>query len=326
MNDKRTALPNARQNPRFAGLGTFCRFPQICHVAPENQPVDWAVYGIPYDGGVTYRPGARFGAQAVRDASRAIRPYHTFHDVNLAEVFSLADAGDAPVSPYSCAETQEQAAAYARGLGSPGHTRLFAVGGDHSIALANMRATYEAQGRPEGGMALIHFDSHIDTVDVVWGEKHTHASVFRRAFEEGLINPSRMITIGIKGPLNMPDDWDYARDQGVEIVSYDDWRREGSSRIDEFADALGEAPTYLSFDIDVVDPAFAPGTGTPSFGGFTSGEAIDLLRRFGGVNLVGADLVEVLPDLDPSGITAGLAAQVLFEILCLDAVRVGRGA
>lgn len=322
---KKTILPDARLSPRFAGIATFCRFPQICHVSGEHQPVDWAVYGIPYDGAVTYRPGARFGPRAVREASQYVKPYHMTHDVHLTETLSIADAGDAPVSPYSCRRTQDVASDYALNLGDPASTKLLSIGGDHSTALANMRATWKRRGGPKGGMAALHFDSHIDTVDEIWGEKHTHGSVFRRAIEEGLIDPKRMLSVGMKGPLNRPDDFDYARDQGVTLVTYDQWRREGPGIINDFVNGLGRDEAYLSFDIDVVDPAFAPGTGTLSVGGFTSAEIFDLLRSLAGANIVGADVVEVLPDRDPTGITSLLASHIVFEILCLDAVWKKRG-
>ncbi len=313
----RTRLPNARQFPRFAGIATFCRFPTIETLAT---PPDWALYGIPFDGGVTYRPGARFGPRAIREQSAYVKPYHLEHDLNLAERLSLCDAGDAPVRPYSTRETQEAACAFALSLGD-GHTRLLAVGGDHSIALANLRATHKrhGDGRP---LAVLHFDSHLDTVDVAWGEKHTHASPFIRAIEENLIDPKRMLSVGIKGPLNTAADLDYGRQQGIELVTWADWRhRNGAERINTFVQRLvrsGE-PVYLTFDIDSIDPAYAPGTGTPSVGGFTSAEALDLVRACRGVNLVGADVVEVLPALDPAGITALLAAHIVFEILCLAA-------
>ncbi len=365
---KKTVLPDARVSPRFAGVATFCRFPLLAEVAAENSPVDWVVYGAPYDGGVTYRPGARFGPRAVREASQYVKPHHLEHGVTLTEVLSIADGGDAPVSPYSCAGTQEMIAAWGVGLGNTGGTpeprgsgktgetpvppgqertggtpvppgqertgetpvplvdkgtKLFAVGGDHSIALANMRATWQRRGAPRGGLAVIHFDSHIDTVDAIWGEKHQHGSVFRRAFEEGVADPRRMISIGIKGPLNRRDDLDYAIDSGVRVVTYAEWRRCGVERLEDFLSEIAADEVYISFDIDVVDPAFAPGTGTPGVGGFTSAEALEAIRSLAGVNVVGADVVEVLPDRDPTGITALLAAHVMFEILCLDAVRRG---
>ena len=317
---KKTVLPDARVSPRFAGVATFCRFPLIEAVEPANAPVDWAIYGAPFDGGVTYRPGARFGPRAVREASQYVKPHHLEHRVTLTEALSVADAGDAPVRPYSCKETQDTIAAWAMGVGDARATKLLAVGGDHSIALANMRATWRRRGEPKGGLALIHFDSHIDTVDTIWGEAHQHGSVFRRAFEEGIVDPARMISIGVKGPLNRADDLDYAIGRGVRIVTFAEWWREGATRIEDFLREIAAADAYISFDIDVVDPAFAPGTGTPSVGGFTSAQVLELLRSLAGVNVVGADVVEVLPDRDPAGVTALLAAHVLFEILCLDAV------
>lgn len=317
----RTNLPDARRTPRFAGLPTFCRYPRLDDVAPEHVPVDWAIYGVPFDSGVTYRPGARFGPRAIRVESQYVKRYSIEHDVDVCEVLSLADAGDAPVAPYDCEQNAQIQLAFARTIGDPRHTRLFAVGGDHTIAYGNIRATWERQGSPKGGLALIHFDSHLDTVDAVWGEQWGHASVFRRAIEDGLINPRNMLTVGIKGPLNTRDDLAYARDHGVDIVTFDRWTREGDAPLRGFARRIGGTPTYLTFDIDCVDPAFAPGTGTPSVGGFSSAQALSALRLFRGVNIVGADVVEVLPDRDVSGITALLASHVLFEVLALDAAR-----
>ena len=331
---KKTVLPDARVSPRFAGVATFCRFPLLDQVEPENAPVDWVVYGAPYDGGVTYRPGARFGPRAVREASQYVKPHHLEHGVTLTELLSVADAGDAPVRPYSCRETQDTIAAWAVGLGQTGQTsdprvdaetKMLAIGGDHSIALANMRATWRRQGSPKGGLAVIHFDSHIDTVDEIWGETHQHGSVFRRAFEEGIANPARMISIGIKGPLNRADDLEYAIQSGVRVITHTEWGADGPARLKDFLSEIAATDVYLSFDIDVVDPAYAPGTGTPSVGGFTSAEILGILRSLAGVTVVGADVVEVLPDRDPVGVTALLAAHVGFEILCLDALR-GREA
>lgn len=321
MPNRKTVLPNARQFPRFAGIPTFCRYPRLEDVEPQNRPVDWVLYGVPYDGGVTYRPGARFGPRAIRDASQYVKPHHLEHDVTITEVMSLADAGDAPTRPYSCRETQDAVCEWAEQLGEPSSTKLLAVGGDHSIALANMRATWRRRGSPDKGLALIHFDSHIDTVDEIWGETHQHGSVFRRAFEEGIVDPQRMLSIGVKGPLNRSDDLHYAIDRGVRVVTYADWEADGEARLQDYLSEIAADECYLTFDIDVVDPAFAPGTGTPSVGGFSSSGVFEALRMLAGVNLVGADVVEVLPDRDPSGITSLLAAHVIFEILSLDALR-----
>lgn len=317
----KTVLPDARVQPRFAGVATFCRYPRLEDVAKENRPVDWAIYGVPFDGGVTYRPGARFGPRAIRAESQYVKRFSIEHGLDLCDELSLADAGDAPVSPYSCEETAERQYAFARGLGNPARTRLFAVGGDHSIAYANIRATWERAGKPTGGLTVFHFDSHLDTVDAVWGESRGHASVFRRAIEDGFVNPRRMTSVGVKGPLNTAADLTYARDHGVGLITYHDWKHgDGVKRLAAAVRAARETPAYVTFDIDCVDPAYAPGTGTPSVGGFTSAEALGLVRSLAGINLVGADVVEVLPDRDPGGITALLAAHVIFEVLCLDAV------
>ncbi len=316
-----TMLPDPRQYPRFAGVATFCRYPLLEWVAPEHRPVDWALYGVPFDGGVTFRPGARFGPRAVRDASQYVKRYSMEHGLDLCEELSLADAGDAPVQPYSCRATAEAATAFARGLGEPSHTRLFAVGGDHSIAYANVRATWERRGSPKGGLALVHFDAHFDTVDQVWGERWGHASPFIRAVEEGMIDPKRMISVGIRGPLNTCEDAEYAPKHGVRIVTCNEWRRSGNGVLERFVAELGGAEAYLSFDVDCCDPAFAPGTGTHAIGGFASHEALGAIRSLRGLNVVGADVVEVLPDRDVAEITALLAGTVIFEVLCLDAVR-----
>lgn len=320
---KKTVLPDPRQTPRFAGIATFGRYPRLEDVAPENAPVDWAIYGVPFDGGVTYRPGARFGPRAVREESQYVKRYSVEHGLDVCEALSLADAGDAPVQPFSIKGTLDAVAMFARGLGDPKVTRLLAVGGDHTAAYANIRAMWERRGRPAGGLALLHFDSHLDTVDQVWGEKWSHASVFIRAIEDRLVDPKRMLSVGVKGPLNSGADLDYAKAHGITLITYADYRLDPAAaerRIREFVAGLRGAETYLTFDIDCVDPAFAPGTGTPSVGGFTSADALALLRACKGANLAGADVVEVLPDRDPGGLTALLAAHVLLEIVALSAV------
>lgn len=317
MTTRRTVLPNARVQPRFGGFVTFGRYPRLQDVATENRPIDWLIYGVPYDGGVTYRPGARFGPRAIRDESQYLKAYHLEHAVDVPGTLSLADAGDAPVKPYSARENADAVTEWAVKLPDPRESKLLALGGDHSIAYANIRATWERRGKPKKGLALIHFDSHLDTVDAVWGEKWGHASVFIRAIEEGLIDPRRMISIGLKGPLNAAADLDFAKKRRVIVVTYDRWRREGAAPISRFVKSLKKAETYITFDIDALDPAYAPGTGTPSVGGFTSAEALTLLRSLKGINVVGGDVVEVLPDRDHAGITALLAAHLAFEIISL---------
>ncbi len=317
----RTTLPNPRLLPRFAGICTYGRYPLIDQVPEHQRPIDWAIYGIPYDLGVTYRPGARFGPRAIRNESQYVKPVHLEHGIDVSEILSMADAGDAPIQQFDWKGTMDTCAEFAIGIGDPARTKLFAIGGDHSIAYANLRATWERRGKPRKGLAVLHFDAHLDTVDITGGNKWSHASPFRRAIESGFIDPKRMLSVGIRGPLNTLDDLKYAADNGINVVTFEQWRAgDGKKRIDQFLRSLGNDETYVTFDIDSVDPAFAPGTGTPSCGGFTSAEALSLLRQCAGVNVVGGDVVEVLPDRDVSGITALLAAHVVFEILALSAL------
>lgn len=317
---KRTTLPNPRVQPRFGGVCTFARFPMLELVQQDYLPVDWAVYGFPFDAGVTYRPGTRFGPRAIRDASQYVKPYHIEHDIDVTEWLSLADAGDAPIKPFSCKGTLDSACEHACGIADPSHTKILALGGDHSLAYANLKATWIRRGKPSDGLAMIHFDSHVDTVDMTGGEKWSHASPFIRLIEEGCLDPKRMISIGVKGPLNTRHDLDYAKDVGIEMITYSQWRREGDVRLREFLKRLGNDETYVTFDVDALDPAFAPGTGTPCMGGFTSAEALELVRSLAGVNVVGGDVVEVLPAMDHAEITALIAAHLAFEILALSAV------
>jgi agmatinase len=321
---KRTQLPDPRKTPRFAGPCTFCRYPRLEDVTRENSPVDWALYGVPFDAGVTYRPGARFGPRAIREESQYVKAYSLEHDVTVPSLLSIADAGDAPIQPYSLKGTLDAVADFAVGLADATNTKLFAIGGDHSIAYANIKATWQRRGKPKGGLALLHFDSHLDTVDQVFGEKWSHASPFIRAIEDGYINPKRMLSVGIKGPLNSADDLKFAKDRGVTLMTCEQYRssvREGREEVQAFVKQLKGSEAYLTFDIDCIDPAYAPGTGTPSIGGLTSAEALTLLRSLEGANIVGADVVEVLPDRDHAGITSLLAAHIIFEVLALDAAR-----
>lgn len=323
----KTILPDARQHPRFSGVATFLRFPRADDVTPANQPVDWAIYGVPFDGGVTYRPGARFAPRAIRDASAYVKRFHIEHGVDICETLSMTDAGDAPIAPYDGKQTLELAAAFAGSLGSPDFTKLMAIGGDHSVAFANVLATRHrfakgnAGGAP-GSLALIHFDAHFDTVDTVWGNRWGHASPFRRAIEQSLIDPRMMISIGIRGPLNTADDLAFARDQGIQIITADDLIfGDGLATLAAFKARVANHPCYISFDVDAVDPSHAPGTGTPVCGGPSSALVMRAIRSLRGANVVGADVVEVLPDRDASDITALLAAHVMVEILALDAAR-----
>ncbi len=316
----RTLLPDPRLSPRFAGLVTFGRYPRLADVPAESRPVDWAVLGVPFDTGVTFRPGARFGPRAIREASQTVRRYSLEHKVDIAQVLSLADAGDAPVLPFDLEGTLRGLTEFALGLGDAKRTRLLALGGDHSLSYPLIKAAFLRRGAPRGGIGLVHFDSHLDTVDRVWDSPWSHASPFRRAIEDGLINPKRMFSFGIKGPINTPGDLDFARKHGITVLSQPEL--DAGDPVKAAAAAarkLGSGPVYLTFDVDCVDPAYAPGTGTPAVGGMRSATALAMLRALRGINLVGADVVEVLPDRDVAGITALLAAQVGFEVLALDA-------
>ena len=320
-NERKTVLPDSRIQPRFGGIATFGRYPRLEDAVSAGKAVDWAIVGVPFDGGVTYRPGARFGPRGIREQSQYLKQYSMEHAVDVPGVLCLADAGDAPVKPFSVKETLDGVVDHLVGMPAAGRMNAMLLGGDHSIVYAGMKAAWIRRGKPAGGLACIHFDSHMDTLDSVWGERWNHATPFRRLIEEGVLDPKRMVSIGIKGPLNTSDDLEYAADQGIELVTYGRWKQEGGAPIRACLDRIGSDEAYLSFDIDCVDPVFAPGTGTPSVGGFTSAEVLELVRSLAGVNLVGADVVEVLPDRDVAGNTALLAAHVIFEILALDAIR-----
>ncbi len=299
--------------PRFAGPATFARLPR----REDVDICDVAVLGIPFDSGVTYRPGARFGPAAIRNASRLLRAYHPGLDVHPFAVLQVADAGDVGCNPFDIAEAISQIDAAADATLADA-THLLSIGGDHTIALPLLRAIH----RRHGPVALLHFDAHLDTWDTYFGAAYTHGTPFRRAWEEGLLLENRAAHVGIRGPLFSPDDLvDDAR-FGFEIVSAMDVLDDGRRAIaDRVRDRLGDAPVYVSIDIDVLDPGFAPGTGTPEAGGITSRELLGILRGLAGVNLVGADIVEVAPPYDTGEITAVAAAHAAYELLALFARR-----
>jgi agmatinase len=295
--------------PRYAGAATFARLPR----REDVDVCDVAVLGIPFDSGVTYRPGARFGPQGVRTGSRLLRAYHAALDVMPFEAQQVADAGDVACNPFDIAEAIAQIEAGAdRILDDAGH--LLSIGGDHTIALPLLRSLH----RRHGPLALLHFDAHLDTWDTYFGAAYTHGTPFRRAWEEGLLLADRATHVGIRGPLFSREDLvDDAR-FGFEIVTAMDVLDEGRRAIaDRVRDRLGDAPVYVSVDIDVLDPAFAPGTGTPEAAGLTSRELLGILRGLAGVHLVGADIVEVAPPYDPAEITAVAASHVAYELLAL---------
>ena len=295
--------------PRFAGPATFARLPR----REDVDVCDVAVLGIPFDSGVTYRPGARFGPQGVRAGSRLLRGYHPALDVSPFQVQQVVDAGDVACNPFDIAEAISQIEAGAdEVLGSA--SKLLSSGGDHTIALPLLRAMH----RRHGPIALLHFDAHLDTWDTYFGAAYTHGTPFRRAWEEGLLLEDKATHVGIRGPLFSPQDLvDDAR-FGFEIVTAMDVLDEGRKAVaDRVRSRLGDAPVYVSIDIDVLDPAFAPGTGTPEAGGLTSRELLGTLRGLAGIRLVGADIVEVAPPFDHAEVTAVAAAHVAYELLAL---------
>ena len=298
--------------PRFAGPSTFARLPR----REDGDVCDVAVLGIPFDSGVTYRPGARFGPHAIRNATRLLRSYHPGLDVQPFAAQQVADAGDVGCNPFDIGEAIAQIDAAAEQT-LDGAARLLSLGGDHTIALPLLRAMH----RRHGPIALVHFDAHLDTWDTYFGAAYTHGTPFRRAWEEGLLVQDRAVHVGIRGPLFSPEDLADDAGFGFTIVSamevLDDGRRAVAERIHE---RVGDAPMYVSIDIDVLDPGFAPGTGTPEAGGITNRELLGILRGLAGANLVGADIVEVAPPYDQAEVTAVAASHAAYELLGLFAL------
>jgi agmatinase len=301
---------DATRVPRFAGASTFARLPRIDEVGDY----DVAILGAPFDGGVSYRPGARFGPTAVRQASRHLRPaYHPDLEVAPFRVLQAVDAGDVACNPFDIDEALEQIAAHAAELVTD-RRRLVTIGGDHTVALSALRAA----ARHHGPMAVVHFDAHLDTWDTYFGADRTHGTVFRRAAEEGLLLPDASTHVGIRGPLydaqDLVDDVRF----GFSAVRASDFDRLGVAEVvGRVRQRAGDAPIYLSVDIDVLDPSAAPGTGTPEIGGFTSRELLALLRALPGDQIVAADVVEVSPPYDHAEITSLAAATVIYDVIAL---------
>ena len=299
--------------PRFAGPATFARLP----AAGAVPRWDIALVGIPFDGGTTYRPGARFGPSAVRQGSRLLRPYNPAVGALPFELAQVVDAGDIACTPYSTEEAVTTIAAGADDL-LGGGGRLVAIGGDHTIALPLLRAT----ARRHGSLALVHFDAHLDTWDTYFGQRYTHGTPFRRAFEEGLLVRERSVHVGLRGPLYADTDLSEDAGMGFAQITTDDVAARGTAPVvRQMLARVGDAPVYVSVDIDVLDPAHAPGTGTPEAGGLTSRELLALLRGLAPASVVGADVVEVAPAYDHAEITAIAAAHVLYELVTLMARR-----
>ena len=298
---------DASQSPRFAGIATFARLPRL----DEVDHADIVVVGVPFDSGVSYRPGARFGPAHVREASRLLRPYNPVQDVEPFNAQQVVDAGDIVANPFSIDEAVTQIEAAARHLGQNG-TRLVTIGGDHTIALPLLRAV----AAKHGPVAVLHFDAHLDTWDTYFGAPVTHGTPFRRASEEGLIDLESSLHIGIRGPLYSRQDLKDDARLGFAIIAGHEVETEGvAAVIARMLARIGDRPVYVSVDIDVLDPAHAPGTGTPEAGGLTSRELLAIIRALSRVNLVGADVVEVSPAYDHAQITAIAASHVAYELI-----------
>jgi len=287
---------------------------------PNSQDLensDAAIVGAPFDTATTFRVGARFGPESIRSVSHLLRPYNPSQDVSIFDHLSVIDYGDVPVVPGYIEESYRRIAEGLKPIHRAGVVPIV-LGGDHSVALPELRAAAAAHGP----LALVQFDAHPDTWDSYFGERHTHGTPFRRAVEEGLLLPERSIQVGMRGSLFDAGDWNDARELGFELISTDEVRETSVlETIARIRERVGNVKAYVSFDVDFVDPAFAPGTGTPEIGGFTSREAQEFVRGLVGLDLVGCDVVEVYPTYDPAHITAFLAANVAYELLSLIAAR-----
>jgi guanidinopropionase len=305
--------------PRFADIPTFMRLP----VERDATRLDIALIGVPWDGGTTNRAGARHGPREIRNMSSLMRRIHPVSRIQPYQLARVGDHGDVPVNPVDLEDTLGRVERFFARVHAAGAIPLSA-GGDHLITLPIMRAI--ARDRPVG---MVHFDAHSDTWDTYFGgHKFTHGTPFRRAIEEGLLDPTRTVQIGIRGSLYHADDMDWAYEQGIRVIAIEEFFEIGVDRvIEEARRVVGDGPTYVSFDVDGLDPVYAPGTGTPEIGGFSTHEAQRMLRGLQGLDLVGGDVVEVSPPFDPSGNTAIVGATMMFEILCVlaDAVARRRG-
>jgi agmatinase len=304
--------PDATQSPRFTGPRTFARLPHTT----DLEGVHAAIYGMPWDGSTSFRSGTRFGPEAVRSMSAMLRTYNPVLKVQVFGALSTIDYGDAPTVPGYVEETLARIERFVSTLPEHGVVGV-GVGGDHSVTLAELRAL----AKVHGPLGLVHLDSHTDLWSAYFGKPLSHGTMFRRALEEGILDPARVIQAGMHGSLYDEADEDFPRELGVEIIP---WIELAKLSPDAFAEQVrsrtGTGPTFLTFDVDFVDVAFCPGTGTPEIGGPTSFQALGYLRSLTGIDFVGYDVVEVAPQYDPAQITALFAAGVVFEMLSLIAL------
>ena len=299
--------------PRYGGPTTFARLPRL----DEVDRADVAIVGVPFDSGVSYRPGARFGPGHIRASSKLLRTFNPVQDVEPFAVQQVADAGDIACNPFDIQDAVKQIDEGVREVLDVSD-KLVTLGGDHTIALPLLRVLHEAHGP----ISVVHFDAHLDTWDTYFGAPLTHGTPFRRASEEGLIDKGGSMHVGIRGPLYSREDLTDDQVLGFQVIGAHDmddlgWR----GAVEQIKARVGDRPTYVSLDIDVLDPAFAPGTGTPEAGGLTSRELLSILRAFSGLNLVGADIVEVAPAYDHAEVTGVAAAHAAYELVSAMAPR-----
>jgi agmatinase len=305
---------DALEAPRYSGPRTFARLPALS----LTEGVDVAIFGMPWDSGTSFRPGARFGPEGVRSASALLRPYNPVQDVQVFGAVSCVDHGDAPTVPGYIEDTLERIAGYVEDIHRGGAIPL-GIGGDHSVTLAELRAAAAVHGP----LGLVHLDAHHDVWDSYFGRPLNHGTVFRRACEEGLLDPARCLQAGMRGGLYSAADYAASRELGMQILPWTELRWISPEDFGERARArAGDGPTFLTFDVDFVDPAFCPGTGTPEVGGPSSAHALDLVRALRGIDFRAFDVVEVAPAYDgPGQVSSLVAANVMFEMLSLVALR-----
>lgn len=300
---------SGREFPRFSAIKTFFRLP---HVGVQEK-YDVGIFGLPYDGAVSYRPGARFAPSSVREASSLGRGFHMERGVSVFDRLKIADIGDCPIVPIDQAQTYAKIEEFADQLLKK-KKKFLAVGGDHSVTLPLLRSLRKSYGKP---LAFIHFDAHLDTYPAAWGCEYHHGAFARHAVEEGLVQPDKMIQIGIRGPLAGREDLDFVKKNKIKVLTVEDIRKGNFEAFLKKLPNFGDHPTYISYDVDCLDPAYAPGTGTPVIGGLTTYETQKILRSLKVKNLVGGDVVEINPAYDHSDITSLAGVDALFEMLCL---------
>jgi len=308
--------PSASTSPRFCNMGTFMRLPRV----EEAKDLDVAILGVPFDTGSSFRTGSRFGPNGIRKISAMIKPNNVIMGVNIMDTLKAADLGDVPIIPGYIRESYEAIEKSVSEVLKANVTPLV-LGGDHAITLGELRAISKKYGK----VSLIHFDSHLDLNESVFGQPYNHGTPFRRALEEGLIDPSTSIQIGMRGSLYDPDDFKIAADLGFKVIPGYELHKMSAEELGKIIkERVGDTKVFLTFDIYFVDPAYAPGTGTPEVGGFTSYETLTYIQQLKDINFVGFDIVEVAPEYDCSEITAYMAANIGFEFMSILAYQKGK--